>query len=167
MTSIVHSGILRSKDFGSPFQGHTIRTTQSGMFSLCQTFEQLFWASCNSDGITSELSHFLTNPFPAGPTAFRGAANPVCSLPPTFALPSAYSVFPRSRVCLFLLIQGSPILFLFRELLPQGSGSTPLFPPSGNIPCPLFNLVYLDYQGHLFPDLLCPLLECILVRAKF
>lgn len=163
MTSIVHSGILRSKDFGSPFQRHTIRTTQSGMFSLCQTFEQLSRASCNSDGITSELSHFLTNPFPAGPTAFLGAANSVGCLPPTlhFLLHIADLVF----VC-FFLSKAHPYFSSSRELLPQRSSSNPLFPPSGNIPCPLFNLVYLDYQGHLFSDLLCPLLASILVRAK-
>lgn len=135
MTSIVHSRILRSKDFGSPSQRHTIRTMLSEMFSLCQTFGQLSRASCccNSNGLTSELFHFLTNPFPAGPTAFCGAANPVLCLPLIFALPSASSVFSRSHVC-FFSFKAHPYNTSSEGFSLRESGSTPLFPPQSTFP---------------------------------
>lgn len=132
MTSIVHSRILRSKEFRSPFQCHMIRNKKRGIFPLCQAFEQLSQASCscNSDCITLELSLGVSvhKSLPCRANCIlRSIKHTIWCLPQNFALLSAYSMFPRSHVCLFLIVDGSPIHYLFRVLLPQGKQfSSPL-----------------------------------------
>lgn len=145
MTSIVHSRILRSKEFRSPFQCHMIRNKKRGIFPLCQAFEQLSQASCScdSDCITLELSRFLsTNPFPAGPTAFYGASNTqsgACHRTLPFFLHIACS--PDLMFACFLSFMAHPYITSSECFSHRESSSPPLFPPSANLHSPHFNLV--------------------------